>query len=104
MIWNMLLLAGVVAAWVILNRWFLPNLAFAPECPLHVGSGIPPIRTLRTPQNPERGPGQMRRPTGTSHCDAVPNSTARSFSRPRRRYSGLAYRDRLKRLRRLEAR
>ena len=26
MIWNMLLLAGVVAAWVILNRWVLPRL------------------------------------------------------------------------------
>jgi len=26
MIWNMLLLAGVVAAWVILNRWVLPKL------------------------------------------------------------------------------
>ena len=25
MIWNMLLLAGVVAAWVILNRWDLPK-------------------------------------------------------------------------------
>lgn len=25
MIWNMLLLAGVVAAWVILNRWVLPK-------------------------------------------------------------------------------
>jgi len=26
MIWNMLLLAEVVAAWVILNRWVLPKL------------------------------------------------------------------------------
>jgi len=25
MIWNMLFLAGVVAAWVILNRWVLPK-------------------------------------------------------------------------------
>jgi len=25
MIWNMLLLAGAVAAWVILNRWVLPK-------------------------------------------------------------------------------
>ncbi len=48
MIWNMLFLAGVVAAWVILNRWVLPKFGIRTLMSASCGVGDP---THKNPQD-----------------------------------------------------